>query len=51
MILFVMVLLVGLMGMTWLLVPLFGVEAATATGTFAAALTSTPVMAAVVDML
>ena len=51
MLLFVVVLLVGLMGMTWLLVPLFGVEAATATGSFAAALTSTPGMAAVVDML
>lgn len=51
MILFVVLLLVGLMGMTWLLVPLFGVEAATATGSFAAALTSTPGMAAVVDML
>lgn len=51
MILFVVVLLVGLMGMTWLLVPIFGVEAATATGSFAAALTSTPGMAAVVDML
>ncbi|WP_287863271.1 aspartate:alanine exchanger family transporter [Corynebacterium sp.] len=51
MILFVVVLLAGLMGMTWLLVPLLGVEAATATGSFAAALTSTPGMAAVVDML
>lgn len=51
MLLFVVVLLVGLMGMTWLLVPLFGVEATTATGSFAAALTSTPGMAAVVDML
>ncbi|WP_296214480.1 aspartate:alanine exchanger family transporter [uncultured Corynebacterium sp.] len=51
MILFVVVLLIGLMGLTWLLVPLLGVEAATATGSFSAALTSTPGMAAVVDML